>query len=410
MGKKNINFLLIHEEKRALKIYITSFYITYVLSDFIYYFFYPKYILKTAIGYPNAIGYWGYLIFIGLIPIAYFLAKIDKLSAIKYMYLLSYIIFSIISDAVLFADNPSSFNSGNAVELILVLFSPIFINKQFYWVVTLGSILRYLLVGIMIKSGVVLIPIVLIIILSAISYILLRRFSSYIHALHNSHEDLRQMEKLAYIGQIAATISHEIKNPLASLKGFTQLQREKHPSDQHYYLIMEQEIVRINSIVNDLLILGKPKSTHFEKHNVRDILTYVLSITQLLALKKKIKLSSEMEEDLPLIECDENQLKQVFINLIKNGIDSMQDGGNLRILSKFCSNNQVSISFSDQGCGIDQSDLDNLFKPFYTTKEDGTGLGLIVTKKIIEDHQGFINVESELNIGTRIDIILPISQ
>ncbi|WP_102272940.1 ATP-binding protein [Cytobacillus massiliigabonensis] len=410
MKKQNINTWLLHEEKRALKVYLLTFYITLVLYDFFYYYLYPKYIMHSAPGLNIPFGYWNYVVIFGLIPVAYYLVRMEKQQAIKYIYIFVYMILTAISDIIMYSAEYGVYRSGNAAELILILFSPIFINKCFYWIVTVVSILRYLVVGIVIHSLVVVIPVALIITFSVIAYILLNRFFSYIHALTSANEELRHKEKLAFIGQMATSIGHEIRNPLASLKGFTQLQKEKYIQDQKYFSIMEQEIERIDLIVNDLLVLGKPKSTQFQKSCVKDIISYVISITKQQATEKNISFSVEMDDSIPLIECVENQIKQVFINLIKNGLDSMNIGGMFKILLKHESKNEISISFIDQGCGIDQSELDKLFIPFYTTKDDGTGLGLIVTKKIIEDHQGELKIDSVLNKGTTVKVILPIVQ
>ncbi|MFE8697227.1 ATP-binding protein [Cytobacillus sp. FJAT-53684] len=410
MNKQNINTWLLHEEKRALKVYLVTFYITLVLYDFFYYYLYPKFILHKDPGFDSPLAYWNYVIIFGLIPVSYLLIKRGKQQAIKYIYITVYMLLTAISDIVLFSNEYSEYRSGNVAELILILFAPIFINKRFYWIASIVSIFRYLIVGVAIKSLTVVFPVVLLITFSVIAYIILNRFSSYIRALTSAYEELRHKEKLAFIGQMATAIGHEIRNPLASLKGFTQLQKEKYVQDQKYFSIMEQEIERIDLIVNDLLLLGKPRSTQFQKSNVQEIITYVISITQQLAIKKRISFSVEMNDSIPSIECVENQIKQVCMNLIKNGLDSMDDGGVLKIILKHDSRHTISISFIDQGCGINQTDMDKLFTPFYTTKEDGTGLGLIVTKKIIEDHQGKLKVESESNKGTKVEVILPIVQ
>ncbi|MGN7401838.1 ATP-binding protein [Cytobacillus praedii] len=410
MKKENIHTWLLHEEKRALKIYLSIFYITLILYDIFYYYLYPMYILHSEPGLNSPFGYWIYIILFGLIPVACYLHIKEKQQVIKYIYIVVYMMLTAVSDIIQFSAEYGEYRSGNAAELILILFSPIFINKYFYWIVTIVSISRYLIVGLFIHSFVVVVPIALIIIFSVIAYIILNRFYSYIYALTSANEELRHKEKLAFIGQMATSIGHEIRNPLASLKGFTQLQKEKYVEDQKYFSIMEQEIERIDLIVNDLLLLGKPKSAQFEKSCMKEIILYVKSITKQLAAEKNISLSIEMDDSIPLIECVENQIKQVFINLIKNGLDSMDDGGMFKILLKNELKNEVSISFIDQGCGINKAELDKLFIPFYTTKGDGTGLGLIVTKKIIEDHQGEIRIESELNKGTTVKVILPIVQ
>ncbi|MBY0121831.1 ATP-binding protein [Bacillus sp. S/N-304-OC-R1] len=412
MKNKKITTLLLHEEKRALKSYLLLFYITLFLYDFFYYYLYPKFIIKTEPGFGSSLSYWNYILFLLLIPVSYLLIKKNKLHTIKYLYLVVYMTCVAITDIILFTGETVEYRSGNAAELILILFSPIFISKGFYWTATITSILRYLIVGIFIQSATVVTPIAIICILSIIAYIFLKRSTSYIDALTSMYEELRNKEKLAFIGQIAASIGHEIKNPLASLKGFTQLQKEKDlEEEQQYYLIMEQEIDRINSIVNDLLLLGKPRSAkQFRKNNINEIIAYVISITQQLASQKEIELLFHVDDNMPTVLCDENQLKQVFINLIKNGIDAMNDGGVIRISSKMDEINTLSISIIDQGCGIRPSEMERLFDPFYTTKVDGTGLGLLVSKKIVEDHKGQIQVESEVNNGTMVEVILPIVQ
>ncbi|WP_066298807.1 ATP-binding protein [Bacillus sp. FJAT-29937] len=410
MNKEKIDSLPQHEEKRALIAYLLSFYITLALYDIFYYFLYPKFILHTEPGLIGPFSYWNYVIFISLIPISYLLVRRNKLHVIKYLYILVYLGMTALGDIIMFLGEAGEYRSGNVAELTLLLFSPIFINKRFYWTVTIVSLFRYLIVGIIIGSADVVIPMAIISILSVIAYIFVERFSSYIHALTSMHEEMRHKEKLAFIGQMAASIGHEIRNPLASLKGFTQLQKEKYEDDQQYFSIMEQEIDRINSIVNDLLVLGKPRAVQFQRKNINDILTYVISITEQLASQKGISLKSELDENIPPVVCDENQLKQAFINLLKNGVDSMSDGGLLKVNSHYHAGNTLSISFIDQGCGIEPSQMDRLFAPFYTTKLDGTGLGLMVTKKIVDDHHGQIKVESELKKGTKVDLILPVGQ
>lgn len=400
----------LHEEKQALKVYLWTFYITLVLYDLLFYYIYPKFFINQESGFSNSLGYWSYVIFFGLIPISIILIKKEKQTSIKYIYIISYVIFSTINDIIVYWDKISTYTTGSAVELILVLFSPLFINKRFYRFVTISIVVRYIVIGLSLSTVVVIVPIVLIIVLSVIAYILLNRFSSYIKALTTTHEELRHKEKLAFVGQMATTVGHEIKNPLSSLKGFTQLQREKYPEDQYYFSIMDQEIDRINAIANDLLLLGKPKSSHFQKHQIRDIIDYVVSITEQQAKKQNQNIVVEIEDSIPDIYIDENQIKQVFINLIKNGLESMPEGGQLQIKVDCNEESWISVRVIDQGSGISKEDMKHLFEPFFTTKNDGTGLGLMVSRKIIEDHNGKININSEVNKGTTIEVLLPISQ
>ncbi|RFB13431.1 sensor histidine kinase [Bacillus sp. HNG] len=404
----NTSALLQHEEKRALKIYLTSFYITLVLFDVVYFVIYKK--LKVTPGFSNKLSLINYLFYFGLLILSFYLFKIGKQTLIKYIYVLTYFSLALIYDCIVFIDNPAKYASGNAAELILVLFSPLFINKRFFWVTSLAAILRYIIVGGVIHSSVVLIPISLVLVLSIVAYILLARFNSYTKALTETHEELRDKEKLAFVGQMATTIGHEIRNPLASLKGFTQLQREKHKEDDLQYSIMEQEIDRIDSILTDLLVIGKPRQINVAPCNLKEHLRYVISIIEQSEQGKNIEVTLKLDESFPLVECDEKQMKQVFLNLIKNGFESMPEGGALTIEGSQVDDNQVSIKICDDGCGIPRDVQEKLFQPFYTTKDYGTGLGLMVSKKIIEDHHGKIAIESKEGKGTKVEILLPITQ
>jgi signal transduction histidine kinase len=224
------------------------------------------------------------------------------------------------------------------------------------------------------------------------------------------HEELRQKEKLAVIGQMAAAIAHEIRNPLSSLRGFTQLQQERYPNTNDYYPIMIQEIDRINSIVNDLMYIGKPRVIKFEKASIEEIIAYTLSITQQQAERQGVTVETIMAGPLQPLNCDEKQLKQVFINLIKNAIESMPEGGRIEIRVKVLEKHKMSVSIQDEGGGIADENILNLGEPFFTTKTDGTGLGLMVTNQIIKDHKGELKIESSIDKGTRVIVSLPILQ
>ena len=173
---------------------------------------------------------------------------------------------------------------------------------------------------------------------------------------------------------------------------------------------MIQEIDRINSIVNDLMYLGKPRFIKFEKESIEEIIAYTISITKQQAESQGVTVKTIMEGPLPPIECDEKQLKQVFINLIKNAIEAMPDGGRIKINSKVLKEHKINISIQDEGCGIDDEDILNLGEPFYTTKKDGTGLGLMISSQIINDHNGSMKFESNYGKGTNVLVTLPILQ
>ncbi|MEH7749449.1 ATP-binding protein, partial [Neobacillus drentensis] len=329
---------------------------------------------------------------------------------VKYIYIIGYISIDMVDSLMTYLGSTASFGSGNIVEVLFLLFCPIFVNKNYFWVVSLGMIGKEILLGVILQDLNVLVPTVIYIILSLIAYILLIRFHSYIQTLTTVYEELRQKEKLAVVGQMAAAIGHEIRNPLSSLRGFTQLQQERYPNTNEYYPIMIQEIDRINTIVNDLMYIGKPRVIKFEKASIEEVVAYTLSITQQQAERQGVTVETIMAGPLPPIECDEKQLKQVFINLIKNAIEAMPEGGRIEIRVQVIEKQKMVVSIQDEGSGIKDENILNLGEPFFTTKADGTGLGLMVTNQIIKDHNGELNIDSKINKGTRVIVSLPILQ
>lgn len=400
------NTALIYEEIKAVKFFLWTFYIILFAYDLAYYFVIPYYSNGTT-GFPEGgMGFWMHFFLLLLLPLAVYLSKKGQPEKIKYLYMIFFITMDIINNAMIFWGNDKEFTGGHILEIYFILFSPIFVNKRFFWTVSIGFFMKYILDGILFNSNNVVFPLALILFISTISYVLLTRFQSYISALTSIHNDLRQKEKLAVIGQMATAIAHEIKNPLSSLKGFTQLQQEKDKEDDQYYPIMLSEIDRINTIVTDLLILGKPNTALRREKNLGEIIKYVLTVINPHAERQDIKIELNLIES-PVLLCDENQLKQVFINLIKNAMEAMPGGGTVNILSENKENNAV-VSIIDEGCGIDADRLSKLGEPFYTTKQNGTGLGLMVTKKIIEEHGGTFSISSELEKGTAVTLTFPI--
>jgi two-component system sporulation sensor kinase A len=224
-----------------------------------------------------------------------------------------------------------------------------------------------------------------------------------------TRELLQHSEKLTLVGQLAAGIAHEIRNPLTALKGFLQLMQKNGQEKKEYYSIMSSELARIELIVSELLVLAKPQSTYFQERDLHTLIKHVVTLIDTEAIIKNVLITVEFESDIPPIRCDENQLKQAFINFLKNGIEAMQNGGNIFIkVSR--DEAHVIIRFIDQGCGIPEERIKRLGEPFYTTKETGTGLGLMVSYKIIENHNGQIRMTSKLNEGTTVEVILPIDR
>lgn len=156
-------------------------------------------------------------------------------------------------------------------------------------------------------------------ILFIISHSLLKRFQSYVRTVVEMMNNMKETENLAVIGTMSTTIAHEIRNPLTALKGFTQMQKERNPADTMSYDIMLQEIERINGFVSELMLLGKPKPTNYEWCNIREILLYVVQLMESYATQYKVKFHLQVEGNLPVINGDDKQLKQVLLNIIKMG-------------------------------------------------------------------------------------------
>ncbi|MCY9694796.1 PAS domain S-box protein [Paenibacillus alginolyticus] len=224
-----------------------------------------------------------------------------------------------------------------------------------------------------------------------------------------AEELLIRSEKLSIAGQLAAGIAHEIRNPITAIKGFVQLMKSGIVEKKMYLDIMASEIERIEMILSELLILAKPQIIQTERKDIRMLLAQVTTLLDTQAIINNVQIITEFDPDIPIILCDENQLKQVCINFIKNGIEAMPKGGNLFIQVTSKNENHIILRFIDQGCGIPEHILSKLGEPFYTTKEKGTGLGFMVSKRIIENHHGEIAVFSEENKGTTIEISLPIA-
>ncbi|WP_309122138.1 PAS domain S-box protein [Paenibacillus sp.] len=217
-------------------------------------------------------------------------------------------------------------------------------------------------------------------------------------------------EKLAVAGQFAAAIAHEIRNPLTAIKGFMQLlMRDMTTDKSRFFDVIFAEMNRIEMITNELLILAKPQLIKFTKKDVRFLMQQVVSFMDAQANMNNVLIQVDYGTGDLVASCDENQLKQVFINFIKNAIEAMPDGGIIKIRMRRSAGNVAEIRFIDQGVGISEEELAKLGEPFFTTKESGTGLGLMVTKRIVQQHGGDVRFRSKLGEGTTVELSLPIA-
>jgi signal transduction histidine kinase len=227
-------------------------------------------------------------------------------------------------------------------------------------------------------------------------------------------QELFQVEKLAYVGNLASSVAHEIKNPLTAIKTFVEYFPQKFEDaefKERFERLIPQEIKRIENVVYQLLDLSRPRTPNFKPINIINTIDTTLSLLENNLKLKNITVKKDFSQDEITVQADEEQLKQVFLNLFLNSIQAMSEGGILEISINLCpsvASKSVLICVKDNGVGITEDNLKKLFTPFFTTKKEGVGLGLMITKEIISQHRGNIKVESKIGEGTKFLIELPI--
>jgi two-component system sporulation sensor kinase C len=202
-------------------------------------------------------------------------------------------------------------------------------------------------------------------------------------------------EKRATAGHLAAGIAHEIRNPITAIKGFLQLLKDEYEGNEIYYGVINSEIERIELILRELMVLAKPNKQKYEKVNIQLLLDQVLTLMEPHALLNNIQLHRNFYFNNSFLLGDTNQFKQVFINFIKNSIEAMPDGGNITIEGRVLTDLSIEVSIVDEGCGMPKEVLERVGELFFTTKENGTGLGMLVSQQIIKEHKGTIHIESD---------------
>jgi signal transduction histidine kinase len=243
---------------------------------------------------------------------------------------------------------------------------------------------------------------------------------------------LRLMENLASLTTLAAGVAHEIKNPLGSLSIHVQLIQKAMDAQEKlcaavqddssecepggYFRLMEkylkvvnEEVDRLNSIVVDFLFAVRPMNAEFRRGDFNDFLRELAEFVSFELEEAGVKLAMNLADNLPALDFDASLMKQAFLNLIKNAAAAMRGGGTLSVSTEKAEN-EVKINVADTGAGIPEEDFPKIFEPYFTTKENGTGLGLTVVFKVIKEHRGEINVQSREGEGTVFSITLPVPQ
>ena len=220
-----------------------------------------------------------------------------------------------------------------------------------------------------------------------------------------------QSERLKMAGEIAAGVAHEIRNPLTVISGFVQMMNNIENSPYSYYVnLIDSEINRVNLIISEFLELSKPNSINKINFKVDQVVSDISTLYKPELQIRNILLTENLHAKDLIISGDLNQIKQVLINLIKNAVEAIEKDGRITISTDTTPDGYCSINIVDSGAGMKEEVIKHIFEPFYTTKANGTGLGMIITEKIIREHNGCIKIESTVGVGTEITIHFPIKE
>lgn len=399
------NFILFQEEKKNAHLFLWVFNIVWISYEIVY-----SIILKDSGSFVRPYVLIPKFVYgVGLIGFSVYLMKKKKADRIKHVYLIAYMCAESFNLYWYAMYNKVVFDDGNVMEFVFIFFVSIFMSKRYFlW---LSSIImgKYIMLIFVLGDKQAFMPLIMYGLLLFVSYLLLNRFLQYLSTINDAMTAARESEKSMVIGKMAASVGHEIRNPLSSLKGFTQLQKEKHADDKAYEYMID-EIEHINNMVSKLMAIAACKRSIYSSQFIGEVVSNAMNEMKQDIKRKQLQLVYDTESDQIKIECDNRKLKEVFLYVLKNAIESMEHGGTLCVHIKEKDEDYVIVSIIDSGCGIQEENLNRITEAFYTTKKDGIGLGLTVARKLIEEHQGEMQITSEKNVGTKVDIILPKEQ
>jgi len=234
-------------------------------------------------------------------------------------------------------------------------------------------------------------------------------------------ENMRRLDRLASLGTLSAGLGHEIKNAFVAVNTFVELLLEKN-QDSEFTEVVHRELRRIDSMVSQMLKFAGPARPTFAAVRLHDVLEHSLRLVQHQLEEKLISLNRSFKAAPDAIKGDDHQLEQAFVNLFLNAVEAMGTNGSLTVATEIVRtapskavaaaanrHPHVRITIADTGIGIAPENMSNLFEPFFTTKNHGTGLGLPITRRIVQEHHGDISLHSEPNKGTTFSIVLPAS-
>lgn len=235
-------------------------------------------------------------------------------------------------------------------------------------------------------------------------------------------ESTRRMDELSHLGALSLGMAHEIKNPLVAISGSAQLLRGRLETQHHKFLdVVIKESERINRMMERMLTFARPSQLELKLLNIHQILEEILLLEKNNGTSN-FQVIQNYDPSLPQMEGDEDQLKQVFLNLIRNSLEAMPEGGKLELITRIHSyymvktensptpRQDILVEIIDSGSGMNPETLNKVFTPFHTTKSKGSGLGLPLSLKIVENHQGKLKIQSQSGKGTRVQVFLPVGQ
>ncbi|HLH33687.1 MAG TPA: ATP-binding protein [Alloacidobacterium sp.] len=230
--------------------------------------------------------------------------------------------------------------------------------------------------------------------------------------LRQKIDQMKKAERLSAVGQLAASLAHEIRNPLASISGAAGILKRGHASQENTdecLGILEKESQRLNKLLTNFLDFARPRLPRYQPVNPGTLIESVASIARHSAILRDVELVIEEAKNIPAVECDAEQLKQVLLNLIINAVQATEGPGTVQIRS-FVRQNRLQIEICDEGSGIAPEQQEKIFDPFFTTKENGTGLGLAIAANIIEQHGGTLSGTNNPEKGMTFRLELPITR
>lgn len=237
-------------------------------------------------------------------------------------------------------------------------------------------------------------------------------FRRYQRSRKQLQEATARKEKLLALGHLAAGVAHEIRNPLSSIKGLARYFAERTPADGEAHqlaLVMAREADRLNRVVSELLELVRPAHLKYQSVDLNEVITHSLQLVSQDAASRAISLKFIAQPALCRIQADPDRLKQVLLNLYLNAIHAIGRDGVITVAVRECGDGRVKVSVADSGKGMTAEQLQAIFTPYFTTKADGTGLGLAVVQNIVEQHGGTIDAESTPGKGALFTLYLPVN-